>query len=1148
MKKKQRNIFMLLVLTVLLALSPVLPYLPGSAETSAAVQVTQSREDQDFSWDNATVYFTMTDRFEDGNPSNNNSYGRVQQDAQGKNIGTFHGGDLKGLTNKINEGYFTDLGINAIWITAPYEQIHGWVGGGSGGDFAHYAYHGYYALDYTTVDQNMGTVAEMREFVDTAHENGIRVVLDIVMNHPGYNTIKDMHEYNFGEVNVPENWTPQNGQTWHDVHDYINYDNADAWKNWWGQWVRAGIEGYEPGGNSETTMNLAGLPDFRTDLTYSVGLPPLLVNKWNQESNGQFDDWILPSAKVLRRDLNIAPADYIVEWLSAWVEEFGIDGFRVDTAKHVEVNRWAQLKDAANAALWTWRENNPDAPGAQWTDDFWMTGEVWGHGVGKSHYFNNGFDSVINFTFQGESSNGPSYNLGTMEQTFSHYANEINSDPSFNVLSYISQHDTRLYPRDRLVDGGTYLMLLPGAVQVFYGDETARQFGPTGSDSHQGTRSSMNWDSINHDVLNNWKKMGQFRNNHLSIGAGQHKQISSSPYTFSRTYIDGNYDDRVVVVVGASGNTTVDVSSIFSDGDSLRDFYTGETDVVQNGRVTFQAHQNGTILIERASVNKPSVSATPDGGEFEGESLDVTLSLSGAELGAYTLDGTDPKTNGTAYANGDSINIGKEISTNQSITLRLYAENEAGDVAKEYTFTKSPVYPQVSTNPPGGTFSGDSLEVTLHTKNANKATYSINGSTAIIYNDGDKIVIGEGAQDGEQFVLTLQAENEHGTVLEEYTFTKNSGLTVYFKKPANWVNPHIYFYETNPIVSEPTWATAPQMEHVNGDWYTYTINDTESAYIIFKDSYNNQLPAQGQPGLFRDTVGWFDGQWHESNPDQPVKPNAPQNLTITEVNSSSVWFNWEAPIQTVEKYKLFRDGQQVAETTSTNYRDEGLQPETSYVYTVVAVNDVGESPASVALEITTRSESENLITIYYKTNWSSPHIHYSLDSGEWTQAPGVRMDSSEYNGFAKITINATENSQLHAAFNDGAGQWDSNGGTDYTVGTGVYTIQNGQIIEGEPVVNQNTVTIYYRTDWQNSHIHYALNGGQWTQAPGVSMKRSVTYPGYSEITIELGDASGLQAVFNNGSGTWDNNSGNNYQFSSQGVYTLSYGNITNGTP
>ena len=105
-----------------------------SVEVNAAASSTPA-----FSWDNATVYFLLTDRFCNGDTSNDNAYGRVKTVA-GDSRATFHGGDFAGITKKINEGYFNNLGVNAIWMTAPYEQLHGYI---LGDGFAHYSYHGY---------------------------------------------------------------------------------------------------------------------------------------------------------------------------------------------------------------------------------------------------------------------------------------------------------------------------------------------------------------------------------------------------------------------------------------------------------------------------------------------------------------------------------------------------------------------------------------------------------------------------------------------------------------------------------------------------------------------------------------------------------------------------------------------------------------------------------------------------------------------------------------------------------------------------------------------------------------------------------------------------------------------------------------------
>ncbi|WP_425464217.1 carbohydrate binding domain-containing protein [Paenibacillus lentus] len=766
---------------------------PATLVSAAASVSNASSQNGIFSWDNANVYFVLTDRFKDGDPSNNNAYGRPQRDATGKNIGTFHGGDLKGLTEKLREGYFTDLGTNVIWISAPYEQMHGWVGGGTGGDFAHYGYHGYYALDFSMMDRNMGTVSDMREFVDLAHSQGIRVVLDVVLNHPGYSTLQDMEDYNFGARNgIGASWTPGSGQNWHSFHDFIDYNNSSAWSSWWGSWVRAGVSGYENCGHSDLTQCVGDLPDFRTDVTSNVGLAPLLKTKWAKETVGH-DAWIVPAASGLRKDLGIAPADHIIKMLASWVEEFGIDGFRADTAKHVELNRWKQLKNESSAALQRWRQNNPGKPGADWSDDFWMTGEVWGHGVGKSEYFNNGFDSVINFSFQDS-------NLNALEGIYADYASKINSDPSFNVLSYISSHDTRLYDRSSLIQAGSALLLLPGGVQTFYGDEAARAFGETGSDPQQGTRSSMNWNGLNQNVLSHWQKVGQFRSNHLSVGAGSHAKLADAPYTFKRTYSKNGIEDQVVVVMGASGTTNVNVSSAFSDGSTVRDAYTGNETVVSGGIATFTAHANGLILIEQtAESSLPAVSASPAGGNFKTETLTITLRVTKADGGKYTLDGSDPSA-GIPFTDGTEITIGSDMEFDDSATLRLYAENGEGSSVQQYQYTKK---------------------------------------------DPD------------------------------------AGLTIYFKKPADWVAPHLYYYETSPKVSEPSWATAPAMTKVAGDWYSYKIEGVDSATLIFKDNSGKQNPGQNQAGLVRTADGWYDGvQWHESNPDEPGDIEEPNKVTV----------------------------------------------------------------------------------------------------------------------------------------------------------------------------------------------------------------------------------------------------------------------------
>ncbi|HOV15689.1 MAG TPA: alpha-amylase family glycosyl hydrolase, partial [Spirochaetota bacterium] len=363
---------------------------------------------------------------------------------------------------------------------------------------------------------------------------------------------------------------------------------------WWGStWTRTSF--YGNAGSDDLTKCLDFLPDFKTESTGATGIPTLLQTKWGQETTG-FADWINPSAVSLRTNLNVAPAQYLTKWLAAWVKEFGIDGFRVDTAKHVDMFRWAALKTECSTAYDQWRAANPTKaekiplPVGKTKGSFWMTGEVWGHGPNKSNYHTDGnFDSVINFSFPKDG------NLSSIGSTWSGYASSINSDPDFNVLSYISSHDQGL-TRGNLKNLGTALVLTPGGAQIYYGDESGRPFGDTGSDTYQGTRSDMNWSSMDNDALAHWQKLGKFRNRHIAVGGGSQTDLGSN--TYGRVYSKNSISDKVVIAISQTGSVQVNVSGVFADGTSVKNYYDGATGTVSGGKVTFSAGTNGVILIE----------------------------------------------------------------------------------------------------------------------------------------------------------------------------------------------------------------------------------------------------------------------------------------------------------------------------------------------------------------------------------------------------------------------------------------------------------------------------------------------------------------------------------------------------------------------
>lgn len=157
-------------------------------ETSVKVNVsarTKSSAD-DFDWDESVIYFMVTDRFFDGNESNNTASGTK---TYGKdNPGLYHGGDFAGITKKLD--YLDELGINTIWITPIVENIPGVEVTGEGSSDVPFnaAFHGYWASDFTKLNPTLGTEEEFKTLISEAHKKGIRIMVDIVVNHAGYDT------------------------------------------------------------------------------------------------------------------------------------------------------------------------------------------------------------------------------------------------------------------------------------------------------------------------------------------------------------------------------------------------------------------------------------------------------------------------------------------------------------------------------------------------------------------------------------------------------------------------------------------------------------------------------------------------------------------------------------------------------------------------------------------------------------------------------------------------------------------------------------------------------------------------------------------------------------------------------------------------
>lgn len=161
----------------------------GNVYTTATnVTVTERKKSAgDFDWDEAVIYFVVTDRFFDGDAENNDAYGVGDYNIGEKGGSSYHGGDFAGLNQKLD--YLKDLGVNTIWITPIVENItedqHD-----NKTDTATYGYHGYWASDFTKLNKHLGTEQQFKALLDAAHSKGMKIMVDVVLNHAGYGTEK----------------------------------------------------------------------------------------------------------------------------------------------------------------------------------------------------------------------------------------------------------------------------------------------------------------------------------------------------------------------------------------------------------------------------------------------------------------------------------------------------------------------------------------------------------------------------------------------------------------------------------------------------------------------------------------------------------------------------------------------------------------------------------------------------------------------------------------------------------------------------------------------------------------------------------------------------------------------------------------------
>lgn len=331
------------------------------------------------------------------------------------------------------------------------------------------------------------------------------------------------------------------------------------------------------------------------------------------------------------------------------------------------------------------------------------------------------------------------------------------------------------------------------------------------------------------------------------------------------------------------------------------------------------------------------------------------------------------------------------------------------------------------------------------------------------------------------------------------------------------VYPFLVVDTTAPTVPGTPTATTTTDRSVTLSWAASTDNVGVTGYQIFRNGTmiaTSTSPTYTDTGLTASTAYTYQVLALDAAGNQSAKsgtlsvttqvpdtiaPSAPGTPAPANITSSSVSLSWAAATDNygVAQYIVLRNGVQVATVTGTSYTDTALQPSTTYSYTVKAQDAAGNTGvASAAASATTLSG--NVATVYYKpaSTWTTVNIHYSPTGGSWTAVPGVPMTAA-CTGWKMYTANLGSATGLAATFNNGSGTWDSNGGKNYALGTGIQVVENGAVTSGTSpcvvdttapsvpsgvttkAIDANTVSVSWTASTDNVGVlgYYVYRGG-----------------------------------------------------------------------
>ncbi|WP_031014096.1 pullulanase-type alpha-1,6-glucosidase, partial [Streptomyces sp. NRRL F-5727] len=551
-------------------------------------------------------YFVLPDRFANGDTSNDRGGLTGSRTATGfdpTDKGFYQGGDLKGLTQRLD--YIKGLGTTAIWMAPIFKNR---PVQGEGKD-ASAGYHGYWITDFTQVDPHFGTNDDLRKLIDAAHAKGMKVFFDVITNHTA-DTV-DYAEKKYG-------YRPKGAYPYLD-EDGRPFDDRTAIGK-----VDADSFPYTPversGDKVPAWLNDPTMYHNRGDST------------WQGES-AEYGDFVGLDDLWTERPEVVEGMKRIYE---TWVRDFDIDGFRIDTVKHVDLDFWTQWATALDAYA-----------KKQGREDFFMFGEVYSADTTvTAPYVTRGrLDATLDFPFQDAARAFASQGAGAdrlarvFADDFRYTTDKANA---YEQVTFLGNHDmgrfgtflkqdnpdasdAELVRRARLANELMFLsrgnpVVYSGDEQGFTGaggDKDARQtlFGSQVADylddDQLGTDRTHASDAYDtgHPVYRSIAALSKLTREHPALRDGVQRERHAEGSVYAATRTDAR--QRVEYLVAANSATEPKTVEVPVDSAAFHTLYGGQGAVTaKDGKVTVTVPALSTLVL-RADAPLPPAGAKP---------------------------------------------------------------------------------------------------------------------------------------------------------------------------------------------------------------------------------------------------------------------------------------------------------------------------------------------------------------------------------------------------------------------------------------------------------------------------------------------------------------------------------------------------------